>query len=412
MGIFSSAKVSYVGVDVGTASIKLVELKRESGRPFLVTYGYVDISTDIIRSNTPETRKKIVDSLKKVIASAGVTTASAIAALPTFSVFNSIITLPKMQAKDLASAVRWEAKKYVPLPLEEMILDWKIIKEPGEKVCAVETSKKLTLEQQSKKGGFSLFSKKKAVKDQSGDQAEAKAKPPKKAAMEDKSAVIMPETRPNKPDISRILVTAAPKNLVNRYIQIFNQAGLKLISLETEAFALSRALIGADKATIMIVDIGSITTDMCVIEQGVPILNRSIDVGGLTITQSIAKSLDISLERAEQFKRDFGVSINQESNQKGIPKVITTALAPIVNEIKYVFDLYQNQGNLEVEKIILAGGSAFLPNLADYFANLFNKPAVIGNPWDRVVYPEELKPVLDEVGSRLAVAIGLAMRDL
>ena len=406
MGFFSSSKVSYVGVDVGTASIKLVELKKESGKPFLVTYGYIDISTDIIRSNTPDTRQKIIDSLKKVTASAGITTPNAIAALPTFSVFNSIITLPKMQAKDLTSAIKWEAKKYVPLPLEEMILDWKIIKEPGAKPAGL--PKDLLPADKPKKGGFSLFGKNKALAEQSPEPAEKVAGQKKSASSE----VIAPEISSKIPEVIKILVTAAPKNLVDRYIQIFRQAGLKLISLETEAFALARSMIGSDKSTIMIVDIGSITTDICIIEQGVPILNRSIDVGGLTITQAISRSLDISLERSEQFKRDFGVSINQEANQKGIPKVITTAMSPIVNEIKYVFDLYQNQGNMEVEKIVLAGGSAFLPNLVDYFANLFNKPAVIGNPWDRVIYPEELKPILDEVGSRLAVAIGLAMRDI
>ena len=53
-----------------------------------------------------------------------------------------------------------------------------------------------------------------------------------------------------------------------------------------------------------------------------------------------------------------------------------------------------------------------MPNLTEYLEKLFNKPAIIGNPWDRVVYPEDLRPVLDEIGPRLAVAIGLAMRDI
>lgn len=396
MGLFTSAKVSYLGVDIGTASIKVVELKREAGRPSLVTYGYIDIATDIIRSNTPETRQKIINSLKKVCSSARASTSQAIAALPTFSVFNSIITLPKMSSRDLSSAVKWEAKKYVPLPLEEMILDWKLLKEEGKEIkeSAVKVS---PLTKPAKRSlSFPFFGKKEEEKE----------------VFLARSAVVFEESEKRTPEILRILVTAAPKNLVNRYIEVFQQSGLKLISLETEAFALARALIGADKATIMIVDIGSITTDLCVIERGVPILNRSIDVGGLTITQAIAKSLDINLERAEQFKRDFGVSVDEMANEKGIPKVIVTALSPIINEIKYVFDLYQNQGSLEVEKIILAGGSAFLPNLVNYLAELFNKSVMIGNPWDRVIYPEELKPALDEVGSRLAVAIGLAMRDI
>ncbi len=398
MGFFSGVKTSYLGVDVGTASIKLVELKNQGGKPRLLTYGYIDIATDIIRSTTPETQKKIIESLKKLVSSTNATSTSVIAALPTFSVFNSIITLPKMPAKDLASAVKWEAKKYVPLPMEEMVLDWKIIK--GKPLDSEET------DQDIKKKGFSLFKKKtgevkreenKDLKEEQGEKKDTKG----------------PETFKSKaPESLRILVTAAPKNLVNRYLEIFKQAGLRLISLETEAFALARSLIGIDEATVTIIDIGSITTDICIIEKGVPVLNRSIDIGGYTITQAISRSLNIIPERAEQFKRDIGIGFENNLQTKGIPKVIIDSLNSIINEVKYVFDLYQNQGTGDIEKIILSGGSAFLPNLSSYFTDIFNKPTIIGNPWDRVVYPEELKPVLDEVGTRLAVAIGLAMRDI
>lgn len=371
MGLFSSSKESFLGVDIGTASIKIVELARVSGRPSLSTYGYIDIATDIIRSNTPAMRQKIVESLKKAVASSGVKTNQAIAALPTFSVFNSIITLPAMPSKDLASAVKWEAKKYVPLPLEEMILDWKILSDKPKP------------------------DKKKSV------AAEAVKPSLKDEALDHKGAAPI-----------RVLVTAAPKNLVSRYIEVFKQANLKLLSLETEAFALARSLIGQEQSTVMIVDLGSLTTDICIIEKGVPVLNRSLDAGGLTLTAAIAASLNINIERAEQFKRDFGVSASQDANQKGIPKTIVTSLAVIVNEIKYVFDLYQSQASQTVEKIILSGGSAWLPNLSDYFSSLFNKPAIIGNPWEKIIYPSDLKPILDEVGPRMAIAIGLAMRDI
>lgn len=397
MSLFFARKENYLGIDIGTASIKVVELKESGGNPALVTFGYIDIVTDIIRSTTPQTQQKIIDSLKRVIASAQVTTDKAFAALPTFSVFNSIITLPAMSQKDLALAVKWEAKKYVPMPLEEMILDWKVIE--GTEANEVKSASAKTADNKQS-GGLFKFNLK---KDKSADL------PDQEAA---KGGIFEKKDRQEQQKNIKILVTAAPQNLVNRYMALFKAAGLKLMSLETEAFALARSLIGKQTAMVMIVDIGSITTDICIIERGVPILNRSIDVGGLTITQSIANSLNINLERAEQFKRDIGITINSNTEQKGIPKTIMTAVSPIINEVKYVLDLYQNQSNQQVEKIVLSGGSAFLPNLTAYFTSLFNKPTLIGNPWDNVAYPDELKPVLDEVGSRLAVAIGLAMRDI
>jgi len=401
MALFSSPKQSYLGIDIGTASIKVVQLEAFNNRPRLVTYGYADIATDIIHSRTPESQQKIIESLKQVLAISKSSTILVNAALPTFSVFNSIISLPPMTGQDLASAIKWEAKKYVPLPLEEMILDWQVIKEAEISGAPLKLDVKKA-EAGSKKSFFSLFNKKKEIsKKEEPSAKDGSASGGKK-----------PIDHLNKNKNIRVLVTAAPKNLVSRYLTIFKAAGLKLLSLETEAFALSRSLIGQDKSTIMIVDIGSITTDICLIEQGVPVLNRSIDLGGLTITKAIGSSLNISLDRAEQFKRDFGISLNNQDSQKGINKTIATAIGPILNEIKYVFDLYQAQAGAKVEKIVLAGGSALLNNFNHYLEQLFNKPTVIGNPWDRVVYPAELKPVLDEVGSRLAVAIGLAMRDI
>ena len=169
--------------------------------------------------------------------------------------------------------------------------------------------------------------------------------------------------------------------------------------------------MGNDKSAIMIVDLGSIVTNISVIVNGVPILNRSIDVGGLTITKAIADSLNVSLARAEQFKYDIGMN-PERLGQGSVPKTIETALSPIVDELRYSLNIYKNQGQKSIEKIILTGGSSLLLNLPQYLQTALGLRVFLGDPWARVVYPEDLKPVLDEVGSRFSVAIGLAMRDI
>ena len=95
-----------------------------------------------------------------------------------------------------------------------------------------------------------------------------------------------------------------------------------------------------------------------------------------------------------------------------VPNIIQDSLKPIISEIKYVFDLYQRQGDSKIEKIVLAGGSAFLPNLPKYLTELLGLSVIIGDPWDRIVYPLDLEPVLQEIGPRMATSIGLAMRDI
>ncbi|PIY96798.1 MAG: hypothetical protein COY66_02610 [Candidatus Kerfeldbacteria bacterium CG_4_10_14_0_8_um_filter_42_10] len=362
MGLFSSNR-SYLGIDLGTSSIKVVELESEKGKPRLVTYGFSEQSTDIVKSDSQEVQRKIVSALKSIAKQAKTTTVKTVAALPSFAVFSSIISLPAMSKKDLIAAVRWEAKKFVPMPLEEMILDWKILNEEDKEKKNKDESKKAKNITEKKSKNY------------------------------------------------KILLTAAPKNLVQRYVEIFKKADLQLVSLETESFALERSLIGNDKSAIMVVDIGAIACDISIISGGIPILNRSIDIGGNTITKAIANSLNIDLERAEQFKRDFGIA-PENSAQGQIPRTIEFIISSIVNEIKYVLNLYQNQGEKEIEKIVLAGGSAFLPNLTNYLEKILNLKVFIGDPWARIVYPVDLKPILQELGPRFAVAIGLAMREI
>lgn len=210
----------------------------------------------------------------------------------------------------------------------------------------------------------------------------------------------------------RVLITAAPKTLVQRYNVLFKGAGLQIVALDTEAFALERSLIGTDPASVMIVDIGSGATDIAILVDGIPIVNRSISVGGDTITDTIAKNLNVDRVRAEQFKRDFGLSMGADNTVK-VPKTIEFVIGSIINEIRFVLNnLYRAQNPNPVEKIILSGGSSFLLNLPAYLEKTLSMKTFIGDPWARMIYPIDLKPLLQEIGPRFAVAIGLAMREL
>lgn len=362
MALFKS-KASYLGVDLGASSLKLVELKDEGGRPKLMTYGFAEQATDVVRSDSAELQQRIVVALRALLKKSRATSRKVVAALPSYAVFTSIISLPEMSKRDLYAAVRWEAKKFVPMPLEEMVLDWRLLQEVPEV-----------------------------------NPPAAESRLPKAGSRRG-------------PKSMKVLLTAAPKNLVKRYIEIFRAAELQILSLETEAFALQRSLIGAERSPMMIVDIGAVATDVAVIVDGIPLINRSIDTGGDTITKAIANSLNVDLERAEQFKRDFGVA-SAQAGVSQIPKTIDFVASSIINEIRYVLNLYRAQEERPIEKIVLSGGSAFLPNLPQYLGRLMNLKVIIGDPWARVIYPTELKVALDEIGPRFAVAIGLAMREI
>src|SRR3989338_6557563 len=127
-------KLDYLGVDLGGSSVKVVELRSEAGRPQLITYGYLEQPTDMIKNDSRVALDQMVVTLKSVMKKARVSTRRGVAALPSYAVFSSIVSLPTMSKKDLFSAVRWEAKKIVPLSLDEMVLDWKVLKEEAASV--------------------------------------------------------------------------------------------------------------------------------------------------------------------------------------------------------------------------------------------------------------------------------------
>lgn len=214
-----------------------------------------------------------------------------------------------------------------------------------------------------------------------------------------------------KTDGNTILLTGAPKTLIQNYISVFKAAQLNLLSVETEIFALIRSLLGNDRSPVMIVQMGSTTTNIFVVDKSIPIINRSIGIGGNAITKGIAEHLNLSLEQAEQFKYDLMHTEAAEGKTEILPKMIMDGLEPIVNEIKYILGVYSNKESRRLEKIILTGGGSMLPGLTTYLSDHFNLNTIVGDPWFRVSYPFELKPILEKIGPRLAVAIGLAMRE-
>ncbi len=348
MALFSGES-GYLGVDIGSTGIKIVELTKENGQAKLLSYGFSE-NKKIIQNNWQNNTSYVADLINRICDESGIIGRNAISALPTFAVFSSVLNLANVAKKDIPSAVHWEAKKVIPLPLDDMILDWKEIEQSEE-------------EKKKKKNNI------------------------------------------------KVLLTGAPRALVKKHINIFKEAGMNLLSLETETFSLVRSLLGNDKSTIMLVEIGAGTSDISIIDKGIPIFSRSIDVGGYLITKSLSRELKISMERAEQFKYDFGISTIDSQDSK-VPDLIADKISPIVNEIKYAINLFQTKNNKKTEKIVLSGASAFLPNLVPYLSKILDIKVIIGDPWARISYPVDLKPLLHQIGPRMSVAVGLAMREI
>jgi len=313
----------------------------QGAQPFLDTYGIVNSSFQLGGKNDESVIAHLAEILKQLLNKAGVTTNRCMISFPNSSVFTSVIELPKMSQNELNSAVEFEAKKYVPLALSEIDLSWTIISE-GQAAAAT---------------------------------------------------------------TEKILLTAAPKQLTQNYQKVLAMAGLVPDAGEIEALALIRSLIGKEALNCVIIDIGSKSTGINIIENGFLRLSRNLNIGGETITNKIAQTLNVSILRAEQFKKDFGVS-----GTSFIPDTIKPTLNIIKNEVRQFLTIYQAQ-NIKVNKIILVGGGANLPGITTFFEDL-KIPVELGNPLKAVSYSQNLEPIFKRYSLSLPVAIGLALRDV
>ncbi len=374
MGLFGGKKQkTFLGVDIGASGVKVVELSNAHGRVQLMTYGYAELPPSGGGDALFDRTKDAGVLLAKVCKKADTKSLKAMAALPTSHIFSTILLLPQMKdEKQMKPLIDAEVTKLTPLPLAEMIT-------------------------------YSTFlDKKEESKDEKKKKKDTKAEPVKNVG--------------DKKNHVRVMVTGAAKTLVQKYIEIFKSAKLELQAIDTESFALIRSLIGKDKSSIMILDMGSKRTNIIISEKGIPYVSRSVNVGGDAITTQIKNQMSMEDVEAERIKRDFAQMQGQGSDLAGgLPKLLESFVQPLVNEIRYALQLYASMDLTEgttVEKIILTGGSSNLPRVAEFLSETLNVNVYRGDPWARVAYPKDLASVLEEIGPRMGVAIGLAMREM
>ena len=344
-------KNSYLGVDIGVSGIKVVEFEDRGGRAVLLTYGFSNRPPAEFGKKMADDAAGAADLLKKICAKAGAVSKKVVASLPIAMVFSALINAQADDEKNLKPAIEVQAAKLSPWPVTEIVLDWKIVS--GEK----------------KEGGKNFS----------------------------------------------VLLTGAQKILIKKYVDIFRLAGLELLSLETEAFALMRSLVGEEKGATMILDVGGERTNIVIINKNAPTVSRSIDLGGKVITDEFARRLGIGAAEAEEVKLDAEKMETLMQSSEVLKELYGVVFRPVMNEIKYCMELYASQNGIgaeKIEKIILTGGSCLLPGLAAFVGENFKIRAYVGDPWARTIYPEDLRPLLDRIGPRFAVAIGLAMRSI
>lgn len=355
--LFKGNEETVLGIDIGSSSIKVVQLAKKHGRAILQTYGELALgpyaNLEVGRS-AQLSQEQLVTAIKDIVREAKVTTKTAGMALPLSSSLLSFIQVPMMDEKQLAQTVPLEARKYVPVPITEVSLDWMILpKQEGEYTTDTGLEKKT----------------------------------------EEKLDVV---------------VVAIHNDRLAQIRTIATNSALDVGFFELELFSTVRSLVEYSLSTEMVIDFGAGTTKLYMVEQGMVRAAHTITKGSQDITLAISKAMDVAIPEAERLKRTVGLDQSPERAQ--LRDVIMLTLDYIFYEANRVMLNYQKKYNKNVIRAVLTGGGSLMNGLIEVAQKNLETEVIVGNPFARVNAPAYLTPILTNAGPSFSVAIGVALR--
>lgn len=368
--VFSQKGFSVIGIDIGSSFLKVVQLKKRKGKAILETYGelalgpYAGLSVGQATSLPP---KEISEALLDLFKEANITSKESGMAIPLGSSLLSVLNMPAINDKQLRKMIPIEARKYIPVPINEVTLDWWVI--PN------------------------------AQKSTQTEEAENT----------DDVVGIKKDANPTVKRIS-VLVVAIHNEVISKYKAVINAAELQNNILELEIFSTVRATFGNVPFPSMVFDMGAGTTKLAIVEQGIIRSQHIISTGSQNITIAISRSMGVSIEKAEILKREIGL-LGEDENKK-VSESIELTLNHVFSEANRVLLNYQRKYNRTIKSVTLTGGGVLLKGLYDKAQNSFETDVVFADSFGKIETPAFLEPLLKDAGPEFAVAIGIALRKL
>lgn len=368
---------SVVGIDIGSSFIKVVQLRKEKGRAVLETYGELALGPiagfEVGRmTNLPE--DKIIGALLDVMKEANVTSKNAAISIPIASSLISFLEMPYVSEKQLGQMINLEARKYIPVPISEVALDWWIIPD-------------------AESGGDT------PMEMETGDDD---VKPESDTSIE-------------KNNIKKVnvLIAAIHNDTLVKYGNIVKATGLSSTFFEIEIFSTIRSTLGHDMSPVMVFDMGAGVTKISIVERGIIKSSHSINKGSQDITLALSHSLGVTVAKAEDLKREKGI-LSSESDEEGkkIAEIIKTNLEYVFSETNRLLLNYERKYKKTISKVILTGGGVILKGFLEEAKKNLESDVVLGDPFSKVEAPAFLEDLLKGAGPEFAVAIGLALRKL
>lgn len=365
-GMFSSQKASdsALGIDIGSSAIKVVQLKKKGGKAVLETYGALSLGPygntpvgTVTNLETDNIARALIDVMKE----SNITTRSGAVAIPSSSSLIFTLSLPSKVTEDqLSEIVPIEARKYIPVPMSEVTLDWFMV---PQEVATFDNS-----------------------------------------AME-QAPTDVPTAMPN----IEVLVVAIHNDILTRYRDILTKTEVNSDSFEMEIFSNIRSSFNYDLAPVLFMDFGASKTKLSIVEAGVVRVFHVVNRGSQDISKNISSSLGIPFEEAEKLKRSVGMDASSNAQ---VADIVRLSIEYIFSDTNSVVLAYEKKYNKTISKVILVGGGSLTRGLIEKASEILHAEVSYGDPFSKTEAPAFLKPVLELSGPEFSVAVGLALRQL
>ncbi len=375
----SSDSNSVVGIDIGSSAIKVVQIRKSKGKAILETYGELALGPYIGTEVGRVTKLPVQDisqAMLDLFKEANITSRSAGISIPFSSSLTSIVEMPGVSESKLKQMIPIEARKYIPVPVNEVMLDWLIIPSSPEE----------------------------------GEWSRARA--------EKESNIKGKKSSSSEKSTTEVLLVAIHNEIINNYQTISANVSLNTGFYELEIFSTIRSSLDHGIAPIMVVDIGAAFTKVYIVERGIVRTSHLVNIGSQEMTLALTRAFGWNFERAERVKREHGIALDssnttiKKEDSVTIRDTLLSTLGRIFTEVNRVLLGYEKKYGKDVSRAVLTGGGAELIGLDDFVREKVPVDVTMSNPFNKITTPAFLEDILKEVGPEFAVAVGAALRRL
>lgn len=343
MGLFGR-KRSAIGLDIGSGFVKVVEVDHSGDQPEVVQVAMRPLLPDAIVEGEIMDYGLVSDAVQGLFSDMGMSGADVITAVGGHDVIIKKIEMDRMKESDAREVIRWEAEQHVPFDIKSVELDFQVL-------------------------------------DPDGDSR-----------------------------LMEVLLVAAKRELVDNKVGLLQDAGVNPVVIDVDAFALHNAFEhnypGQLQGIIALVNVGHETTNVSILENGVPILTRDIPFGSRKIREDLQRERGLTAEQAEDVVQAREIAADLDSFVAASADEVAVGI-----ERASAFLMTREDGD-SVSRIFLSGGGARIPGMAQTLAQRMNVETELVNPFERVpVRPGAAGDIaIDEAAPMLLLPLGLALR--